>query len=155
MRKIKDNKGRTSVGDDIWDPYAVTAEGVDNNGHYWYSDCDNYGNPVEHPKETHPYNYSPYVNWQHQDSNIREKSNGSMYTDRLLQWDFAKHDDLCEKHFGNKGQRWIDRPPELIEAFVRDWLDDQTVTLTKVVEYCNPSNGYPVWNLVYHKEDKE
>jgi len=116
--------------------------------------CDNYGNEVEKPKHSYPYNYSPYVNWQH--NKLAESSNGGFYTDRAFTWDHEKYNDLCQKHFGNHGQYWNERAeqtPELVEAWVRDYVGDQTLILTKVIEYCNPSNGYPVWYLGYYKEE--
>ena len=79
------------------------------------------------------------------------EANGTIYTDRLLQWDFAKHDELCDKHFGNAGQYWDNREPEKIEAFLRDWCDDQKLTLVQVTEYCNVANGFPTWRLDFHK----
>lgn len=99
-------------------------------------------------KHSHPYSYDPILIW----GDEHAESSGSVYTDRLLQWDFDKHDELCKKHFGNKGQYWNDRDPKLIEAFMRDWTDNQNLTLVFVTEFCNQSNGYPCWLLGY-KED--
>jgi len=118
--------------------------------------CDNYGNVVEKPKYSHPYNYSPYVNWQH--SEMHEDANGGFYTDRAFTWDHKKYNELCRKHFGNEGQYWMERAedsPEKVEAWVRDYTGDQTLILTKVIESCNPSNGYPVWYLGYYTEKKD
>ena len=75
------------------------------------------------------------------------KANGTVYTDRLLQWDFAKHDRLCEKHFGDTGQYWDRRDPNLIANFLRDWYDNPEIVLCEVIEYCNVSTGYPTWRL--------
>jgi hypothetical protein len=111
--------------------------------------CDNYGNIVRRPKHEYPYSYDPYVLWQHDDESVLDQINGSMYTDRLLQWDFDKHDKLCEKHFGDKGQYWNNRDPKKIEAFVRDWCEDQGLTFARLTEYCNHGNGFPVWLLSY------
>ena len=87
---------------------------------------------------------------------MRDKANGSAYTDRMWQWDYEKYNELCQKHFGDKGQtNWLYREPKAIEAFIRDYNDDQTLILTKVVEYCNASNGYPVWNLIWYKENND
>ena len=94
-------------------------------------------------KLTHPYSYDPIVQYRHPDT----KANGTVYTDRLLQWDFAKHDRLCEKHFGDTGQYWDRRDPNLIANFLRDWYDNPEIVLCEVIEYCNVSTGYPTWRL--------
>jgi hypothetical protein len=113
---------------------------------------DNYGNLVERPKHDYPYSYSPYVNWQHPKAELLEKQNAGFYTDRAFTWDHEKYNDLCQKHFGDHGQYWNNRAPSLIQLFVRDYNDDQSLILTKVIEYCNVSNGYPVWYLGYYSE---
>ena len=80
-----------------------------------------------------------------------EKPNGTVYSDRMLQWDYKKHDDLCQKHFGDKSQYWSGRSPEKIQAFLRDYMNDQNVLLCRI-EYCvNASSGYPIWRFDYKK----
>lgn len=78
-----------------------------------------------------------------------KEANGTVYSDRLLQWDHEKHDSLCKKHFNNTGQYWTNREPRLIEAFLRDYLADQDIILCKVEELKNMSTGYPVWRFDY------
>lgn len=111
--------------------------------------CDENGNPVERTPQTHPYSYDGFVNWK-----TDEKANSCIYTDRLLMWDFDKHDRLCQKHFGNEGQYWNDREPKLIEAFLQDWCDNPDIKLVMVMQHCNLSNGYPVWSLHYIQENQ-
>jgi len=105
---------------------------------------DEHDKPVKRTKQTHPYSYDGFVQWRGGKNN---EATSTIYSDRLLQWDFAKHDELCQKHFGNKGQYWNNREPEKIEAFLRDWVDDQNLKLILVMEYCNVSNGYPCWRF--------
>lgn len=95
-------------------------------------------------KYTHPYNYDSFVVWQGEG-----KATNSVYTDRLFQWDWDKHNTLCMKHFGNKGQYWGNRDPEKIESFLRDYMDKPKLKLVKNVEYCNVATGYPCWRLDY------
>jgi hypothetical protein len=81
-----------------------------------------------------------------------EKATDTVYSDRLFQWDSKKHDELCQKHFGNQGQYWSGRSPELIEAFLRDYMDDQSVVLCRIEEHENQSTGYPLWRFDYLKK---
>lgn len=98
-------------------------------------------------KLSHPYSYDPIIQFC-----TSGEANGTIYTDRFLQWDFAKHDLLCTKHFGDVAQYWDGREPTKIEAFLRDWCEDPTLKLVGVTEHCNVSNGFPVWRLDFHKE---
>jgi len=101
---------------------------------------------VERPRTSHPYNYSEFVFWK---SEIDPKEiDGSLYTDRLSQWDYDKMRKLQKKHFGNSGDYWTSFKPEEIEKFLCDWLDKE-VKLVLMLEYCNVSNGYPLWQLMW------
>jgi len=97
-------------------------------------------------KETHPYNYDPFTTWLGS-----ETPDGSAYTDHLFTWGPAKHDRLCEKHFGNAGQHWANREPEAIEAFLRDYLEAPRLVLCEIQEQCNQSSGFPCWFFSYRK----
>jgi len=108
---------------------------------------DEFGKPVTKTKQSHPYSYDGYVQWR---CGENEEANATIYSDRLLQWDFDKHDELCLKHFGDKGQYWNKRDPKKIEAFLQDWVEDPDLKLIFVMEYCNASNGYPYWRFEYH-----
>lgn len=102
--------------------------------------------PNVRTKATHPYNYDPFTMWRGQG-----EPDGGVYTDRLLQWDYEKHNRLCLKHFGNQGQYWADRDTDAIQAFLRDYLDAPELVLCEVQEQCNQSTGYPVWYFAYCK----
>jgi hypothetical protein len=101
-------------------------------------------------KQSHPYSYDPIVLYEGNPAPENTEP-GTIYTDRLLQWDYDKHNALCTKHFGNEGQWWDQREPADIEAFLRDWCNDADLILVKVVEYCNVSTGFPTWQLNYAK----
>lgn len=112
---------------------------------------DGYGNVLNRTKFTHPYNYDPILQWH----NRNGEPNGTVYTDRLLQWDYAKHNDLCEKHFGNKAQYWDNRDPVKVEAFLRDYLNAPDLILCAITEHCNQATGFPLWRLDYQKVDTD
>jgi len=105
---------------------------------------DEHGNPVKKTKQSHPYSYDGFVQYR---GGKNEEADNTIYSDRLLQWDRGKHDELCEKYFGDKRQYWSDRGPKAIESFLRDWTDSQDLKLIFVMEYCNVSNGYPCWRF--------
>jgi hypothetical protein len=100
------------------------------------------------PRTSHPYSYDPFVIW----GDERAECNGSVYTDRLIQWDHDKHDLLCQKHFGDRGQYWNDRDHKLIEAFMQDWQDNPELKLVFVTQFCNVSNGFPTWLLGFQED---
>jgi hypothetical protein len=108
---------------------------------------DEYGNPVERTKQQYPYSYSPFVTWRK--PGLKGRGEHGVYSDRLLQWDFDKHDSLCQKHFGDKAQMWYSRAPAAIEAFLRDYFNKPELELQLVMEGCNVGNGYPVWVFYY------
>lgn len=97
-------------------------------------------------KFTHPYSYDPFTIWRREGKPPGNTS--GIYSDRLLSWDYAKHDQLCLKHFGNQGQYWGNRSPALIEKFLQDWHNDPSIKLWRIIESCDLSNGYPVWCFI-------
>ena len=107
---------------------------------------DEFDRPVERTKAEYPYSYDGFVVW-------RGGSNGqvtnTIYTDRLLGWDYDKHNRLCQRHFGDERQYWNRREPEKIEAFLRDWTGNPRLRLILIMEYCNWMSGYPAWRLDY------
>lgn len=110
--------------------------------------CDENGEPVARTKYTHPYSYDPFVIWKG-----AGKANGTVYTDRLFEWDRRKAEDLCDKHL--PGLRWNNAPPSKIEAFLREYMGEPNLRLVLVMEYCNWATGYPVWRLDYITEAKD
>lgn len=107
---------------------------------------DEHGQQVNRSKRDYPYSYDGFVTWR---GGENDEAASTIYSDRLLQWDYEKHNDLCLKHFGNEGQYWDSRSPSKIEAFLRDWTGNQALRLILIMEYCNVSNGYPCWRFDY------
>lgn len=105
-----------------------------------------HGESVERTPYTNPYSYDGFIVWR---GGLNKDANSTIYSDRLIQWDFKKHDELSMKHFGNHAQIWYDRDPKKIEAFLRDWTDDPKLKLVFVMQYCNVSSGFPLWRFDY------
>jgi hypothetical protein len=151
-RKNKtNNNGLTmlSNGQEMWDKMSlrcgygmIYAPGHDIVDGFRAFQPENYEIKSRHE---YPYSYSPRILFGNED-----KVSGSVYSDRLYQWDSKKYDSLCEKHWGNRGQHFAERctEPKKIEEFLSDYLGKK-ITLTMVVEWCNVSNGYPLWSLHY------
>lgn len=97
-------------------------------------------------KGAYPYTYDPFLIYFSED--IKEEPTGTVYTDRLYQWDYKKHDSLCEKHFGDKRQYWNNRETKKIEEFLCEYIDKKIILIANI-QYVNLSNGYPVWRLDY------
>lgn len=116
----------------------------DRYGNRSHGPIDEHGNPVTRTKQTHPYSYDGFVQYR---GGKNEEANDTIYSDRLLMWDFNKHDELCKKHFDNTSQYWSQRDHGSVEAFLRDWTDNQDLKLILIMEYCNVSNGYPCWRF--------
>lgn len=94
-------------------------------------------------KVEYPYSYDPIIQFLLPGV----EANNTIYTDRLLQWDFPRHDELCLKHFGDSGQYWDYRSSVAIEAFLKDWVGDKELVLVSKTEYCDRSSGHPTWRL--------
>ena len=109
------------------------------------------GNPVERTKRTHPYSYEAFVLFDFRKKGGPE-SNAGAYSDRMMQWDWNKHNNLLLKHYGDQGQSWNRRDPDSIEAYLRDYFDKPELRLCYVLEGCNVSNGYPYWYFGWHEE---
>lgn len=105
------------------------------------------GQPVKRSKYEYPYSYDAHVLHR-----LRDNVDGmtSVYSDRMMQWDWDKFHDSCQEVFGDKGQLFNvpDRSPELIEKFLQLYFDEPELQLIAVEEGCNVSNGYPYW--VFH-----
>lgn len=111
---------------------------------------DEHGNPVERTKSEYPYSYDGFVTWR---GGENEEVTGTVYSDRLLQWNYQKTRDLMKKHFGTDGDYYFDRKPQQIEAFLSEYMEKK-IKLIFIMEYCNVSSGYPLWRFDY-KEIKE
>ncbi len=114
---------------------------------YTFINIDKYGNILNKTKQSHPYDYDPITLYL-----VEGEVTNTIYNDRLSQWDYKKRNLLCKKHFNNEGDYWDNREPNLIEKFLRDWVDDQNLKLISIIEYCNSSNGYPYWRFDFQTD---
>lgn len=102
---------------------------------------------IAKPQASYPYTYDPFLIFFNEEA--KKEATDSIYTDRLLQWDWEKHNKLCRKHFGNEGQYWSQRDPKKIEAFLCDWTGKRIVLVANI-QCVNVSNGYPLWRLDFY-----
>ena len=135
-------------------------------GHFGDEVCDNMWNtrPAKRPgvpdqyqeflpenivkdKISNPYGYDPFIIYFNEKA--KEEPNGSLYTDRLLQWDYQKTERLLKKHMPEK--RWDNAGHKQIEAFLCDWTEKKVVFIANI-QYVNLASGYPLWRLDYYYE---
>lgn len=117
----------------------------------YYGGVNEHGKPVSRTKSEHPYSYDGFIVWR---GGENKEANITQYSDRLYQSDYKKYNELSKKHFGNEGQNFSDREPKKIEAFLRDWCDAPKLKLVFIMEYCNASNGYPLWRFDFNANKK-
>lgn len=113
---------------------------------YYFICVDENGDFVKRTPSEYPYSYDGHVI---AGDVTGMKGDDTVYTDRLLQWNRKKHDNLCKKHFGDEGQDWRDRHMDKVQDFLRDWNDNPKLEVIRVMQYCNASNGYPLWRIDY------
>lgn len=101
------------------------------------------GRPVERTKASHPYNYSGFV--QHR---WRKNQDGmtSAYTDRMRTWD-PEAFDRARKAAEVRGDLFGQLRAAQWEAFLAAYYRDRDLNLVAVMEWCNVSNGHPLWSL--------
>lgn len=112
-----------------------------------YIDLD--GKPVSKTKEECPYSYSPYVIWKNE---YTQKQSCTVYSDRLIQWDYNKYNECCRNVWGNEEQYFDGRNPKDIEKFLSMYFNKE-IKLTAIMEGCNVSNGYPYWIFFYENKN--
>ena len=121
------------------------------NGMVYYSNgpVDEFGNEVERTKSKYPYSYDGFVTYRNGENS---EANCTIYSDRMIRE--KEYERLSTKHFNGGGQMFFNRSGEKIEEFLRDWFDDPKLKLIFVMEYCNVSNGYPLWRFDFRKSKK-
>lgn len=115
---------------------------------WWYLDLE--GKPVERNPLSHPYNFDTFVQWRKPEWK-GGPTKGSVWSDRLYQWDGPKYYACTRAVWGNCGQSFDEpRTPEEIERFLRLYNDEPELELVAVLKACNQSSGYPLWCLLYN-----
>jgi len=114
-----------------------------------FGDCDSdeFNRPVERTKSEHPYSYDGFVTYR---NGKNEEINGDVYSDSLLQWNYAKSRELMKKHFGESGDYWNFRGSKNIEKFLSEYFDKPNLKLILIMKYCDMSSGYPVWRFGFN-----
>lgn len=121
---------------------------------YFPQFVDEYGNEVERNKYDYPYAYSPYVVYDNR-NNIEElKDLHVVYSDRLLQWNYAKYNKCHKEIFGDEAQMFFDNDPKDIEKFLKLYLEKPNLELRLIMNGANMSSGYPYW-IFFFKPNNE
>lgn len=108
------------------------------------------GNVCHRTPATHPYSYDPFVVWT---ANAKHE-NSSIYTDRARGHDRVAYDALAKELFDGKGHYWSEYEPELVQTFLRRFIDCQEIEVCRLIEHCNQANGFPCWQILYHDPRK-
>ena len=123
----------------------ITA--TDQFGHFIFSPyVDEFDRPIERTPHEYPYSYDSFVIHR---VGANEDATSTIYSDRILQWDYKKARKLMAKHFGESGDYWNNREPKKIEKFLREYCKDKTIEIVYIMEHCNRSSGYPLWSFHY------
>lgn len=110
-----------------------------------YFDLD--GNPIERNPEKYPYSYEPYVQWI---GDFKREKSTSVYSDRLMQWDYEKYKRCCMETWGKETSYFRNGNPKYVEKFLSLYFGKKII-LTAIMEGCNYYNGYPYWLLFYEE----
>lgn len=100
-------------------------------------------------KYEYPYSYSPFIIYGHEIKNTNINDHGTVYSDRMFQWDYKKTNRWLKKIFGNENQYFNNKDPALVEKFLQKRFNYPRLRLDMIVEWCNLSNGYPLWSFHY------
>ena len=112
---------------------------VDENGNMLFNISEGKKTPL-----THPYNYDPFVIWENE-----QKAEGSVYSDRMLQWDYEQFNKSVKAVFGDTRQIFTGSTPEQIQELLRLYFEKPDLILCKITQHCNQSTGNPIWRFDY------
>ena len=101
---------------------------------------DHFSQPYQ-SKFDAPYSYDPFSIFY----TDKVTPNHTVYSDRFHLWGEEKYKESCQKAFGEDSSHFNKREPEEIESFLRYYYEDPNLVLTRIVEWCNKSNGYPYY----------
>jgi hypothetical protein len=111
---------------------------------------DEHNQIIERTPSTHPYSYDSYILWRNLPN---DQMNASAYSDRMMQWNYKKFDELWKKH-GLKGQYWYASDKDKIEAFIKDYFEKPNLKVVYVMQCCNQATGFPLWFVAYNTGDE-
>lgn len=110
---------------------------------YLYPPINEFGDMVKKSKDKYPYSYDGFILFRLLPNS---EATNTLYCDRLRS-QYSNWDEMLKKHFGNISDYFNDRSPEKIQNFLRDLLNKPNLLLVFCMEYCNLSNGYPVYRF--------
>lgn len=116
---------------------------------WFYENSDPQFPPSNPPKTrfTNPYDYDPILHYR-DDNELKNSTKAkSLYSDRLNLWNGDKKDALF-KQLGMNDYSWNNL--EKTQAFMRGWTSNPNLIVTRIVEMCNVSTGYPYYLIDYN-----
>lgn len=104
------------------------------------------------PPISHPYSFEGHILWRRHPN---DKSQHTVWSDRLHQWDSAKYRALVNKYAKGAGDYfWDSAKQETVVEFMREYLDKQDLEVCFLMKYCNQGSGFPVWRIDYFLESE-
>ena len=104
-------------------------------------------------KYSHPYSYDPFVYWKKPGANA---CTGGAYTDRMWGWWGDKLREASKRIWGTQDNEYgnklwdCDADPDMKKfSKILSEVMNKQITVVRIDEYCNWSNGYPTWNVLW------
>lgn len=112
-------------------------------GNYWSHERNALMNADEYEnvrtREQSPYGHDPYVMFMNSD-----EPTDTVYHYSMMKSDLDRYGKLAKRHFKSGGQMgWHAHDIKTIQAFVRDFLGDQSIVICRLICYVNRKRGYP------------
>lgn len=79
-----------------------------------------------------------------------EQATGTVYLDRLYQWDTEKYNRCAEKHFGDRRQSLGRTTPQQTQDFLSDYLG-RSVVVVKITRTTGYFDGYWYYQIDYRE----
>lgn len=157
MKEIKTKIIVDKNGNRFVKNYISAYDNHSENGKRITVDLD--GKVIERPKSEYPYNYSDFCIYNAsketlkkiEDDQVNYIFNG-IYSDRMFSQNPDRYNSSMLEIFENTSQCFDNKSPMKIEKFLQVFYKDKSLVLTKIIESCNQSSGFPLWYFAFSKK---